>query len=73
MEEGVDFTFYASPKEVVLGEDGRAVSVEMIKTVLGANRPALAATATVPAAIEAVKKVRRCLFIDYTPSTDSIG
>ena len=37
MEEGVDFTFYASPKEIVLGEDGRAVSVEMIKTVLGAK------------------------------------
>ena len=37
MEEGVDFTFYASPKEIVLGEDGKAVSVEMIKTVLGAK------------------------------------
>ncbi len=37
MEEGVDFTFYASPKEIVLGDDGRAVSVEMIKTVLGAK------------------------------------
>jgi len=37
MEEGVDFTFYASPKEIVHGEDGRAVSVEMIKTVLGAK------------------------------------
>ena len=37
MEEGVDFTFYAAPKEIVLGEDGRAVSVQMIKTVLGAK------------------------------------
>jgi len=37
MEEGVDFTFYAAPKEIVLGEDGRAVSVAMIKTVLGAK------------------------------------
>ena len=37
MEEGVDFTFYAAPKEIVLGEDGKAVSVEMIKTVLGAK------------------------------------
>jgi len=37
MEEGVDFTFYASPKEIILGDDGKAVSVEMIKTVLGAK------------------------------------
>ena len=37
MEEGVDFTFYASPKEIVLDENGKAVSVEMIKTVLGAK------------------------------------
>ena len=37
MEEGVDFTFYASPKEIVLGQNGRAVSVSMIKTVLGAK------------------------------------
>ena len=37
MEEGVDFTFYAAPKEIVLGEEGKAVSVEMIKTVLGAK------------------------------------
>ncbi len=37
MEEGVDFTFYAAPKEVVLDENGKAVSVEMIKTVLGAK------------------------------------
>ncbi|RLA72776.1 MAG: glutamate synthase small subunit [Epsilonproteobacteria bacterium] len=35
MEEGVDFTFYSSPKEITLNEDGRAISVEMIKTILG--------------------------------------
>lgn len=34
MEEGVDFTFLASPKEVVI-EDGKAISVEYIKTTLG--------------------------------------
>ncbi len=37
VEEGVDFTFYASPKEVILGDEGRAVGVSMIKTVLGAK------------------------------------
>ena len=37
MEEGVDFHFHASPKQVMLGEDGRAVGVEMVKTVLGAK------------------------------------
>ncbi|MEA1919487.1 MAG: glutamate synthase subunit beta [Campylobacterota bacterium] len=37
MEEGVDFTFYASPKEIIIGDDGKAVAVEMIKTVLGAK------------------------------------
>jgi len=37
MEEGVDFTFYASPKEVIIGEDGKAVGITMIKTVLGAR------------------------------------
>ena len=37
MEEGVDFTFYASPKEVVLDENGNAIAVEMVKTVLGAK------------------------------------
>ena len=35
MEEGVDFTFFASPKEIVLNEDGNAVGVEIIKTTLG--------------------------------------
>ncbi len=37
MEEGVDFTFYASPKEIILDENSRAISVEMVKTVLGAK------------------------------------
>jgi glutamate synthase (NADPH/NADH) small chain len=37
VEEGVDFTFYAAPKEIILDENGKAVSVEMIKTVLGAK------------------------------------
>lgn len=37
VEEGIDFIFYASPKEVIIGEDGHAVGIEMIKTVLGAK------------------------------------
>lgn len=37
VEEGVDFTFFASPKEVVLNDDGLAVGVEVIKTKLGAK------------------------------------
>ncbi len=37
MEEGVDFTFFASPKEVILNDEGKAVAVEMIKTTLGAK------------------------------------
>ena len=37
MEEGVDFTFFASPKEIVVNEDGNAVAVEVIKTNLGAK------------------------------------
>ena len=37
VEEGVDFTFFASPKEIVLGEDKNAVAVSMIKTNLGAK------------------------------------
>ncbi len=37
VEEGVEFTFYASPKEIITGEDGKVVGVEMIKTVLGAR------------------------------------
>jgi glutamate synthase (NADPH) small chain len=35
IEEGVDFTFYAAPKEVILGDNGKAVGITMIKTVLG--------------------------------------
>ena len=34
-EEGVEFSFYASPKEVILNENGKAVSVHMAKTILG--------------------------------------
>ena len=34
-EEGVDFTFYASPKQVLTNEKGEVVGVEMIKTALG--------------------------------------
>ncbi len=37
MEEGVDFTFFVSPKEIVLNEDGQAVAVELVKTTLGAR------------------------------------
>ncbi len=34
-EEGVDFTFYASPKQILVNEKGEAVGIEMIKTALG--------------------------------------
>lgn len=37
MEEGVDFTFFVSPKEIVLNENGHAVGVEVVKTNLGAK------------------------------------
>ncbi|MEA1891936.1 MAG: glutamate synthase subunit beta [Campylobacterota bacterium] len=37
MEEGVDFTFFASPKEIVLDENTHAVGVEIVKTTLGAK------------------------------------
>lgn len=37
MEEGVDFTFFVSPKEILLNDKGNAVSVEVIKTTLGAK------------------------------------
>jgi len=36
-EEGVEFTFYASPKQVLVDESGRAVGIEMVKTVLGSK------------------------------------
>jgi glutamate synthase (NADPH/NADH) small chain len=37
MEEGVDFTFFVSPKEIILNDKGIAVGVEVIKTTLGAK------------------------------------
>ncbi len=37
MEEGVDFIFFASPKEVVLNENGVAISGKFVKTTLGAK------------------------------------
>jgi len=37
MEEGVDFTFLVSPKEIILNESGEAIAVEVIKTTLGAK------------------------------------
>ena len=36
-EEGVDFTFFASPKEIIVGDDKKAVAVDMVKTILGAK------------------------------------
>lgn len=35
-EEGVDFEFYASPKEVLLDAEGNVIGIRMIKTELGA-------------------------------------
>ena len=35
MEEGVDFKFLASPKEIIVNDDGLATSVEIIRTTLG--------------------------------------
>jgi len=37
IEEGVEFVFHASPKEVLLNESGKAVGIHMAKTVLGAK------------------------------------
>ena len=37
MEEGVDFSFLVSPKEIILNEDGKAIAVEIVKTTLGAK------------------------------------
>lgn len=37
VEEGIDFVFHASPKEIILGDGGKAVAVHMAKTVLGAK------------------------------------
>ena len=36
-EEGVDFIFYVSPKEIVVAESGNAIAVEVVKTTLGAK------------------------------------
>jgi glutamate synthase (NADPH/NADH) small chain len=36
-EEGVDFTFFSSPKEILLNEEGFAVAVKTVKTTLGAK------------------------------------
>jgi glutamate synthase (NADPH) small chain len=35
IEEGVDFVFHASPKEIILSDTGKAVGIHMAKTVLG--------------------------------------
>ncbi|MGZ5208391.1 MAG: glutamate synthase subunit beta [Sulfuricurvum sp.] len=37
VEEGVEFGFHASPKEVILGNNGQAIAVHMAKTILGAK------------------------------------
>lgn len=37
IEEGVEFVFHASPKEIILNDSGRAVGIHMAKTVLGAK------------------------------------
>ena len=37
MEEGVDFTFFASPKKIVLDENSKVIAVEIVKTTLGAK------------------------------------
>jgi len=37
MEEGVDFTFLVSPKEIIVNDEGKAVAVEVVKTTLGAK------------------------------------
>ncbi len=37
VDEGVDFTFFASPKEIILNDNSKAVGVEVIKTNLGAK------------------------------------
>lgn len=35
LEEGVEFTFFVSPKEIVLNDKGTAIAVEVVKTTLG--------------------------------------
>lgn len=34
-EEGVDFTFHASPKQILVNDTGKVIGIEMIKTALG--------------------------------------
>jgi glutamate synthase (NADPH/NADH) small chain len=35
MEEGVEFNFNSSPKRIITDENGKAIAVEMVKTILG--------------------------------------
>ena len=35
MEEGIDFTFFVSPKQIILNDKGDAIAVEVVKTILG--------------------------------------
>jgi glutamate synthase (NADPH/NADH) small chain len=35
MEEGVEFSFNSSPKRIITDENGKAIAVEMVKTILG--------------------------------------
>ncbi len=37
VEEGVEFSFHASPKEVLLGDNNKAIGVHFTKTLLGAK------------------------------------
>jgi glutamate synthase (NADPH/NADH) small chain len=37
VEEGVEFVFHASPKEIIVGDNGQVIAVHMAKTVLGAK------------------------------------
>jgi len=37
MEEGVDFVFLASPKEIILDENSHAIAIEYMRTKLGAK------------------------------------
>lgn len=36
-EEGVEFSFYVSPKEVILNDNGEVIAIEMVKTRLTQN------------------------------------
>ena len=37
VEEGIDFTFFTSPKQLILNDDGNAIAIEVVKTTLGAK------------------------------------